>query len=274
MRPIIEYKDYRVYINDYYRERKERSGFTWREFAKVAGYASGSYLKLVCGGKTRLTQEGAAKTAEAMGLAGYEQKYFLLMVEYNDAKGREEKRTAFEKMITLGKEHKVKIAGDEFFNYFSSWRNPVLRELVPAMPNAKPSEIADQCYPRVSAAEVVETIKFLKDRELLCQDNEGCYHLTDRVISTGPMDVVPEAVHAMQLEMAELAKNALMDLPITERNFSGLTLGITKKAYGKILEEMAEFRRRVIAIATDDDETDQVYRLNLQLFPLTKSLNG
>ena len=61
MKSIVEYKDYRQYIQDYYDERKRSSAFTWREFAKLAGFASGSYLKLVCDGKTRLMEEGAKK---------------------------------------------------------------------------------------------------------------------------------------------------------------------------------------------------------------------
>ena len=50
MKTVTEYKNYREYILDYYKERKRCSAFTWREFAKIAGFASGSYLKLVCDG--------------------------------------------------------------------------------------------------------------------------------------------------------------------------------------------------------------------------------
>lgn len=272
MNSIIEYRDYRQYILDYYLDRKSRLGFTWRDFAKCAGFASASYLKLVCDRKTRLTEVGAEKTATAMGLAGFEQKYFYLMIKYNDAKDQRQKKLAFEEMYALAAAHKVRIAGGDLFAYFDSWKNPVIRELAPAMPGASCSEMANQCYPKVTATEVAETIRFLKEKELLIQDNEGNLHRTDRSITTGPMDVVPEAVHSMQQQMAELATFALDSLPITERNFSGVTMGITKKTYARILEEMTEFRRKVVAIASEDDETDQVYRLNLQFFPLTKSL--
>lgn len=273
MKRVVEYTNYRQYILDYYLEKKASSGFTWRAFAKLAGFASGSYLKLVCDGKTRLTNEGATKTAMAMGLVGFELSYFLLMVHYNDVKDNAQKKVAFEKMIALASTHNLRVAGGDFFRYYDSWRNPVLRELVPAMPGAKPSEIAGQCYPAVSAKEVQETIDFLVEKGILVRDNEGCYHQTDRSITTGRMETIPEAVHFMQEQMSEFAMTALNELPTSERNFSGVTIGITKKAYEKIVDEMAEFRRRVIAIATEDDETDQVYRMNLQFFPLTKTLN-
>lgn len=53
---------------------------------------------------------------------------------------------------------------------------------------------------------------------------------------------------------------------------SGVTIGLTRQAYEKIRKEIAEFRRRIVAIATEDDETEQVYRLNVQLFPLSERL--
>ena len=63
-------------------------------------------------------------------------------------------------------------------------------------------------------------------------------------------------------------------VPQDERHFSGLTLGITRDAYGEIVRKIAEFRKELVAIATRDPATDEVYRLNVQFFPMTKkSLN-
>ena len=87
----------------------------------------------------------------------------------------------------------------------------------------------------------------------------------------GPVDAVPVAARDMQRQMGEFAVKAL-DLPLSERDMSGLTLGLTRHAYERIRKEIAEFRRRVVAIATEDDETEQVYRMNLQLFPLSERL--
>ena len=73
--------------------------------------------------------------------------------------------------------------------------------------------------------------------------------------------------------MGELALNTLDKVPVTERNFSTLTLGLTEKSYQKILKELVYFRRKIIALATNEDEVERVYELNLQLFPLTRKLN-
>ena len=48
-----------------------------------------------------------------------------------------------------------------------------------------------------------------------------------------------------------------------------MTLGITQGAYDEIVAEIDAFRKRIIEIATRETETDEVYRLNIQFFPMT-----
>ena len=271
MKEIVEYTDYRKFIQDYYDERKRCSAFTWRDFARDAGFSSAVYLKYVCEGKKNLSVNAAGSVAAAMGLAGYEQTYFVLMVSYAHAKSDKAKRAAFEERCALAHAHKVRVLGNEEFDYFKSWRNPVLRELAPHMPGARPLEMARACKPAITAAEVSETLDFLVRAKLLKKDRSGNYRQTDKSISMGSVDAVPVAARDMQRQMGEFAVKAL-DLPLSERDMSGLTMGLTRRAYDRIKKELADCRRRIVAIAAEDDETEQVYRLNLQLFPMSERL--
>ena len=85
MKPIIEYSDFRQYMRDYYEERKRRSAFSWREFSKITGFSSCSYMKVVCDGKSKLSKIGVERVGAAMGLAGFEMEYFRAMVQYGQA---------------------------------------------------------------------------------------------------------------------------------------------------------------------------------------------
>ena len=272
MKAIVEYTDYRKFIQDYYDEHKRDSAFTWREFAQNAGFASAIFLKYVAEGKKNLSISAASSVANAMGLAGFEKTYFVLMVTYAHAKGDEAKMAAFEKRCALARAHKIRVLGGEEFDYYKSWKNPLLRELAPNMPGARPAEMARACKPKISTAEAVETLEFLEDANLLKKDRNGNYVQTDKSISMGSVDAVPIAAKDLQRQMGELAVKAL-DLPLSERDMSGLTMGLTRRAYEKIRKEIADFRRRIVAIASEDDETEQVYRLNLQLFPLSERLD-
>ena len=229
MKQITEYTDYRHYILDYYTERKMKGAFTWREFARNAGFSSPVYLKQVSDGQFNLSAEAVERV-----------------------------------------DGKVKVLEGDAFKFFSSWKNQVIRELAYAMPGAKPLELAHACRPKITAAEVSETLKFLTQVGLLRKDENGNYSVVDKAVTTGPMEVTPVAVRGLHREMGEFALEAIEGVPLSERHFSGLTLGVTQEAYQKIVEEIAAFRKRVVAIATAQSETDQVYRLNLQFFPMTK----
>ena len=270
MKDVLEYTNYHQYIADYYAEKKVKSAFTWQTFTRAAGFSSPVFLKYVSEGRSNLSEDTAYQVANAMGLAGYEQEYFAEMVKFDHAKTDDEKKSAFNRMLAIADVHKVRIIEGDSFRYFESWKNPVLRELAPSMPGAKPLALARACRPKISAAEVSESLSFLVKANLLQKDKSGNYVQTEKSVTTGPMDVTPVAVRGMHRQMGEFALDAIEGVPQNERHFSGLTLGITQSAYDEIVQEIAEFRKRIVAIATRDDDADEVYRLNVQFFPMTK----
>ncbi|MBO7105204.1 MAG: TIGR02147 family protein [Fibrobacter sp.] len=270
MKPIIEYESYRAYMQDFYDQRKRCSAFSWREFSRLAGFSSPIYLKLVCEGKSNLSQIGVERVAVAMGLAGYELVYFRSLVAFDQAKKDADKKRAYEGMMEIANAHKVRVLDSVAFAFYESWKNSVLRELAANMPGAKPSELARLCYQKISAEEVKDTLSFLVKAGLLKKTSENSYVQSEKSVKASG-EAMPVAVRAMHRQMAEFAVKAVDEIPPTERNITGLTLGLTGRAYQRIVTELDSFRRKIIAIATEEDGMDQVYRLNLQLFPLTRN---
>ena len=268
MKSIIEYSDFRKYMRDFYEERKLRHVFSWREFSKAAGFSSSSYMKVVCDGKSNLSRIGIERTGQAMGLVGFEMDYFRAMVNFGQETDETKKKAAYEEMLSIAKIHKVRIIEGDLFEFYESWRNPVLRELAPLMPGATPGELAKMCYTDVSATEIKQTLDFLTKAGFLKKNGENTYIQTETSIKGSP-EATKLAIREMHREMAKIATNSL-DLARTERNFSGITMGISKDSYEQIVKELDECRRKIVSIAAGDKNIDQVYRLNLQLFPLTR----
>jgi uncharacterized protein (TIGR02147 family) len=274
MKDILEYTSYRQYIADYYADRKAKSAFTWQDFTRAAGFSSPVHLKYASEGRLNLSDAAAGRVARAMNLVDYECDYFCEMVKFDNAKTDAEKKVVFGRMLAIADAHKAKILEGDSFRYFESWKNPVLRELAPSMPGAKPLALARACRPSITAAEVSETLNFLVKAGLLKKDDEGRYTQTDKFVTTGPLDVTPMAVRGMHRQMGEFALDAIEGIAQNERHFSGLTLGLTHKAFEEIVQEIDACRKRIAAIATRETEIDDVYRLNMQLFPITnRSLN-
>lgn len=269
MKDILEYTSYRQYIADYYADKKAKSAFTWPEFARAAGFSSPVYLKYVSEGRFNLSDAAVERVAAAMHLSGGDLDFFREMVRFDHAKTDKAKKESFQKLMAMAESRKAKIIEADAFRYFDSWKNPVLRELAPSMPGAKPLALAKACRPKVSAAEVSESLNFLVKANLLQKDEEGNYKQTDKVVTTGPMEVTPVVVRGLHRQMGEIALEAIEGVPQDERHFSGVTLGITQNAYDEIVAEINAFRKKIIEIATRENETDEVYRLNIQFFPMT-----
>ena len=269
MKDVFEYTGYRQYIADFYAERKVKSAFTWREFARMAGFSSSVHLKYVSEGRFNLGEDAVERVAKAMGLSGNRLEYFRAMVEFDHAVTDNIKKEIFDRMLSIAKQSNAKVIEGDAFRYFDSWKNPVLRELAPAMPGAKPLALAKACRPKVTAAEVSESLNFLVKANLLLKDANGNYVQTDKFVTTGPMEAAPVAIRGLHRQMGEIALDTIEGVPQNERHFSGVTLGITRNAYDKIVAELDACRRKIIEIATAEDETDEVYRLNLQFFPMT-----
>ena len=273
MKPVMEYQNYRVYIRDFYAERKVRSGFTWRDFAKAAGYSSPVFLKLVCDGKSNLSEVGVERVASAMGLVGVDLQYFRLLVEFNQEKDSAKKKIVFKKMREVAKEGSMEIVGEDQFDYYESWVNPVVREMAPQMGDATPAKIAEKLAFETQTAEVKKALSLLQKVGLLRKGERG-YEQAAKSITTGNLEVARLSVREMHRQMGELAVRALDEIPMNERDISGLTLGVSENAFYRISQEIADFRRRISSIVMEDAGENRVYRLNVQLFPLTKDFRG
>ena len=270
MKPVTEYMDYRGYIRDYYAERKA-VGFSWNVFAASAGLSSPVFLQYVCEGKKNLSETTAPQVAAAMGLVGYEVEFFGLLVAYGNAKDEPAKNLVLERMSAFAQTYKVRVTGADEYEFFKSWKNSVIREIAPALPGATHKQLSIASRRRIPTAEVGEILDFLLQSGYLELDENGCYHQVNRSLKmSGEKTSVQKTVaRDLQRQMAELALDALENEPAEKRNMTGLTVGITRDKYAQIVQELAECRRRIVAIAASDDLTEEVYRLNMQLFPLT-----
>lgn len=272
MKSILNYLDYRSYMRDFYEERKKTSAFSWREFAKLAGFVSPTYLKLVCDGKTNLSKPGVHKVANALGLEGFERTYFEHLVMFGHAKNDGERKAVLDEIQRSAKINKMHVLNADGFRFCESPIYPIVRELAPLMPGAQPNEMAAKIEHEVSALDVRETLQFLVKSGLLKKAGENTYEQTSKMVKISK-EALPLTVRSMNREMGRLGVLSLDLENEAERNVSGVTMGLDDETYARIVEEVNECRRKIAAIAGDAKKINRVYRLNLQLFPLTKKVN-
>ena len=260
-------------MQDFYDERKRTGAFSWREFSKLAGFASPTYLKLVCEGKSGLSKVKMKQVSKAMGLTGYEEEYFSLLVVLAKATKDIDKKDALLKMEKIAAEHKVRVVDSDVFQYYESWKYPVIRELAPMMPGACPRDIAEECKEYVSAEEVRDILAFLVKAGFLKKDGEKIYSQTEKAV-VGSAEAQPIAIRAMHKEMGNVAVRAVDRYNASERYFTGMTIGVNEANYARIVAEIDACAKKIAAIANETENLNQVYGLNFQLFPFTNKLEG
>ena len=255
-------------MQDYYDERKRLGAFSWREFCKSAGFSSPNFLKLVCLGESRLGKPKIENVANAMGLVGFEKDYFRAMVTFCNAKKDSVKKVALLEMQKIALEHRVRVVDGDAFQYYESWKYPVLRELIPMMPGANPRDIAEECKEHVSAEEVRDILSFLVKAGFLKKDGDKVYSQTEQNV-IGSKEALPLAIRTMHKEMANMAARAVERYAPSERYFTGLTLGVNEEASRRIVDEIDACCKKVLSIANEYKDSNQVCRVNFQFFPFT-----
>ncbi len=268
MKNVFQYTNYREFLRDYYEERKERDGYTYRDFAEDAGMNSSSWLLHLVKGVKNLSDESAKKIASALHLKKRETDYFLLMVSFTQARNSAEKDKYYTLMIALKKKLRLMLIGEAQYEYYTKWYYPVIRSLVSKIDfgDDYPS-LAKHLIPAITPQEARKAISLLRRLGLIARNESGRWVQTDEIISTGN-EVSSLCVVNYHKQVSRLASEAFDNIPREQRDISSLTLGINEEDFERIRDRIIEFRRELIEIARSSEHPDRVYQLNFQLFPV------
>ncbi|MFW6253871.1 MAG: TIGR02147 family protein [Chitinivibrionales bacterium] len=271
MERIEMYDNYRLYLRDYFADRKRRFPFfSNRYFCNKAGIKSPSLYQEVVDGKRNLTKNTLPAFIKGLGLTDKDASYFSALVHLNQSKTQHEKQLYFSQLKQLRRKIDLKIIPTDHYEYYSQWYNPVLRELACTIDwKGDYQLLARSVEPAIKKSQAKESIDLLLRLGLIRCDEKGCYHQSDPAISTGD-HIKSQGVRNLNRQFSELGTRALEAFPPTSRYISSMTLGVSDESYRKIVQEVEEFKDRIRRIVDDDTESDKIYNCNIQLFPLSK----
>jgi uncharacterized protein (TIGR02147 family) len=271
---IYHYIDYRKLLKDYYTINKRKTRyFTYRYFAEKVGINSPGFIKDVMDGKRNLTVPMIEKFGSGLDLSKKEATFFRHLVQFNQAKSIEVKQEHYRvivSMMTLVNEFELPA---DHYEYFDKWYTCVVRELI-CIYNFKENYtlLGTMVKPAIKTKEAHDAVDLLLRLSLIKKEADGTYSQTQKAL-TGGVDLhgmVLYARRSFNRSMMERALDTLESLPVTERNISGITMGLSKSGYDIILAELAAFKERVITIANQDKDLSRVYQFNFQIFPLSE----
>jgi uncharacterized protein (TIGR02147 family) len=270
MPDIFTYSNSRLFLKDYYGERKKaHPSFSYRYFANKAGFKSKTFIYKVISGEKTLSKGAVLAVAQAMGLKKREIEYFEAMVNFTQAKTEREREFYFNHLQAFGKNHAATQLRQDQFNYFSTWYLPAIREIV-AFSDFRDDYklLAKFLNPAITTAQAKEALKLLLDLGLIKRTSSGRYYQTAKSLTCGD-EIHMLAVHTFQKENLRLAAEAIDRHERRHRDISTLTVGTTEAGAQRISDELASFIKRLAELVEKDDPADRVYQINLQVFPLS-----
>jgi uncharacterized protein (TIGR02147 family) len=267
---IYDYTDYRQFLRDYYAEQKAKNpAFSYRYFAKRAGFNSSGLYKDIVDGRTGITRGLILRFAGAMKFQRRQEEYFETLVYFNEAKTVDEKNLYFERLMKH-RDSKAFRVDAAHYEYYSKWYYIAVRELL-AVGNFRDdySRIARSLNPGIRLDEARKAIAVLLKLGLIAPDEDGYYRATKRILTTGT-DVTSLVIANFQKAMMELARQAIDRHPVEHRNITTVTFSVSQETCDDIKAELDACRKRILGMIERSENETMVCQLNFQLFPLTR----
>lgn len=266
MKPsVYQFGNYRSFLQALIVFERERGNFSFRKFAEKAGFKGQSFLKLVIDGKRNLSKEGARKIAEAFELNSREQKFFILLVEFNQTTNLDEQNELYQKLKEFVRAELVAPKKIDQYELYSNWYTVPLLETLStewSQPNLQflASSLGLRDYQIKNAFGVLVRLGLAEE------SNKG-YRRLESTLET-PDSVRSLFVRNFHREMTLLAAEKISELPPELRELDAVTIPLSEENFEDLRRRLRSLRSDLLRLYANDQSAKKVYHVNLQCFPV------
>jgi uncharacterized protein (TIGR02147 family) len=267
---IFDFQDHRPLLQQLLAEKKQSGRQnSLRSIAKKAGFSSPATISMIINGQRKLTLRSAEKLAGAFSLSGRNRKYFIQLSRVSSARNETERKREQDRLLRLKSNTSENLLGLMQYRFLSIWYFPVLYVLAGSKNFVRDDlKLAKRLGRGVTEKDVADAFRSLVALGLLSEEN-GKWKQENGALSTAE-DVKNIAIYHYHRKMSELALEAL-DLPLSQREFNGLSVAIPLKVLPEVKDRIRNFRKEMNEFLSSFEDATDVYQFNIQLFPLTKS---
>ena len=271
---IYAYLDWRAYLADWVHWARATGKHSERKFAERAGLRSPSFLKLLLDGKRAPTLKSAKAIAKGLALSLAETKYFETLVLFGRANATAMKALYYNQLLALRDKNGLHDISADQFRYFSGPHLVILRELLamPKFSKAPPAKLASTL--EISEAAVIDGLETLQRLGLVkFHTSTRRYEVVNLALQTSP-EVQSLLIRTFHKQMIERALQSLDAVPLSRREVGALTFSLNATNYAQVVQRIRDFRRALNQEFSGIPDSDLVYQLNFQLFPLVDVSEG
>lgn len=253
------------------KRRRKNKAYSSRALARDLDL-SPSFLSRVLNGKKLLSFETALRIADHLELKGKTKNQFLRAVVVeglaDQIPSKEVHLLLFGPAVSGGF---VSMDQDRF-EFFSSWYHVAILDLT-ACAGFKNSVRWIAGTLGIDPSMASDAVARLLRLGLLKKVGSRLVKTENKLeITTKRTDPALRKFHTQMIDKAKLALQSAEETDFKRRSISGVTMAIDSSRIEEARKRIASFREEMFELlAADVANPDEVYQLNLQLFPLTKN---
>ena len=232
--------------NELMKSRSRNPAYSLRAFSKRIGIQP-SALSEFLNGKRQITKKMGEKILLGLGINSVEVSSII-------------------NSTLICEEEKLSI---DFFKTISEWQYFAILSLAEISDfEASPEWISSRLNITIKDAKVA--IDRLIRLEMLLKDSNGDYIASGIQYKT-PTDILNSSLKNHTIQTMDLAKESLMNDPIEVRDFSTTTMAIDPSKIDEAKSMIQAFRRK-ISKKLESGNKKEVYKIAIQLFPLSREI--
>ena len=274
--PIFVFEDYVDFLKAWYSYAR-RFGLTQKDFMEKARINAKAFFSDVLSQRKKIGEKHIQGFIDALELSPDEAGYFSLLVHKKNARDPGEIHSIGRMLAALrAKKTSAILSGGGTLEYFSSWKYPVIREYITAKGFVRsPKEISKSLlHLKLGLTETRQALLKLQKWNLVEYDekNGGYRPINDSLITYAEMphtvvnDVKRSLIDASIHSMENLGKDA--------RNISMAIRGMSREKYDTFCNKIDALRKEFLESDQGTRNSDHVYTLLVQLFPVMKIDHG
>jgi uncharacterized protein (TIGR02147 family) len=270
---IYEYSDYKKFLTDWREEEKRRNpGLTHEFLCTVLGQRNRSFYNDIEKGRKLIGAEVLDRLIKLFSLSAHEAKYFRALVGYGQPATYAEKEFWFEQIVEMNNTPK-RIIDKNTFHYFKEWWHSTVRSALDTCTIKTNYSTLSKClFDRITPKQAQSSIQLLSQLGLIEKNKDGYWKPTEKVITTGD-NVKDECMRRYHLANHGILRQILeQDLPGTHDS-TQLTVSVSQKGLGRIVNRIRQMRAEIISIAhKDEDSSDRVYQIAIHAYPISRKV--
>lgn len=260
------------YIADYdIWAQKNRTGYSKRNFAKWAKIQSPNFISLLISRKRALKGEWLNKFISASEMSSSEGSHFRRLSLFENAKTSLERERIFNEIkVQLVHESLTHLAADQLqiLTTPNVWTLYHMLDLSDQDPT--PIWFKHRLrFLKMTGAEIDESFKLLQRLGLVSKKN-GVFESKQKLL-VSPDQVKAQSNVIYHKEILNEATIVLDELDPVERSFGSMTATVASEKIDDLKKEIGKFGQYLMNKYASKESVDgEVFRLNIQLYPLTK----